>query len=112
MPGYELCREVAPLLLLRFGDRRSLPLLRRLLEQPSDGSFRSIRRSAGVVFASYGWSQYKHLRRVAARLQRRQFAELVHMVERVMAYNQLPKRHLNRFRLRYDASLARRFIDM
>lgn len=112
MPGYELCREVAPLILLRFGDRRSLPLLKRLLEQPFDGSFRSIRRSAGVVFASYGLSEYRHLRGVAARLQRRQFAELVHMVERIIAYDQLPKRHLNRFRLRYDASVARRFIDM
>ena len=112
MPGAELCREVAPLILLRFGDRRSLPLLKRSLQEPSDGSFRSIRRSAGVVFASYGWFQYQLLRRVAARLQRRQFAELTYMVDRIVTYEELPQGTLARFRLRYDSSPTRSFLDM
>ena len=66
--GGEPCAAVAPLLVLRFGDRKSLPLLRRCFDGRGDKVPERTARSAAVVYASYGVDKFRDVRRAAARL--------------------------------------------
>ncbi len=112
LPGRSDCAAVAPLLILRVGDRRSLPLLRRCIEDPSEKLEPPVVRAAAVVYASYGIREFRVLRRAAARALTRQLATLVRLIERVLDYKDFPGRYKIRFETRYDAVAGRPFIDM
>src|ERR1035441_882107 len=64
------CAVVAPLLLLRFGDRRSLPLLKRILDDPDRVIAPSIVRSCAIVDASFVTDCFAAVRKSASRLLR------------------------------------------
>jgi len=65
--GWSDCAAVAPLLILRFGDRRSLPLLKRCMENATGSYPPAVVRAAAVVVASYGLREFRIVRRMAAR---------------------------------------------
>ncbi len=68
-PGWEACAAVAPLLILRLGDRRSLPRLRKIVKHLSDSTHPAIGKAVAVVYASFGMEEYKEVVEAASTLR-------------------------------------------
>jgi len=111
-PGAEHCRALAPLMILRFGDRRSLPMLRRSLDNDSPTASAAVVRSLAAVYASYGRTEFREVRRIASRLFRNHLADLVRLVDKIGEYDTVPARYSARLDLRYDAVANQRYVDM
>jgi hypothetical protein len=103
---------IAPLAILRFADRRSLPLLARTFTDKPDDLPPQTVRSAAVVYASYGAEQFAFVKRSAAKIMRHTLTDLVRFVERVIAYDEVPRRFKPRLELRFDAITGRSYFDM
>ena len=67
VPGSADCAAIAPLVILRFGDRRSLPLLRSIIEERRKSPAREVIRSAAVTYAGYGRKELGIVRKEAAK---------------------------------------------
>lgn len=111
-PGAELCATVAPLLLLRFGDRRSLRALGTRLQSPGSSASPSVARAVAIVFASFGRRQFYQMRREAARALRGELGDAVRMCERILEYETVPDRFRNRFKPIWDAVRGQDYFDM
>ena len=111
-PGYQLSASIAPLLVLRFGDARSLPLLKSTFTAQRSFFPKRVIRSASIVYASYGVKQYEEVREVAAHLDSNYLAEAVRLVERILKYEKVPTYYNKRFDLRFDPITKTSFIDM
>jgi hypothetical protein len=110
--GYRDCSAVAPLILLRFADRRSLPILRRCFASRVEYLPAATVRSSAIVYLSYGRDEFIQVRRVAARLFQNNLAEIVRLVERILKYDEVPLRFSPRLDARFDSVARRSFIDM
>jgi hypothetical protein len=110
--GASMCLTIAPLIILRFGDRRSLPLLRKCLEKTVMSFPPWGLRAAGVVYGSYGIDEYRNFKKVAGKLGSPHLTDMVRFFERVMRYTVVPGSYKARLNLRYDAVAGREFIDM
>jgi hypothetical protein len=106
------CAGVAPLILLRFGDRRSLPLLRRTFDELIDKRSSEVVRASAVVFASFGRGEFQAVRRAASRLLRGNLAEMVRFVERVLKYEEVPGSYKARINPRMDSVRNIKYVDM
>lgn len=111
LPGASECRALAPLLLLRFADRRSLAALKQCFDD-SEIVSAPVLRSAAVVYSSYGDSEFGAVRRVAARLMSNHLAEVVRLVERIREGSDVPDRYKARLKPRYDSVAGRHYVDM
>ena len=108
---YEV-EAIAPLIILRYGDTRSLPLVRTCFEKKFDRVPPAVVRSAAIVYCSYGIREFRLVRRTASRLLRNHMAEMVRLIERVMAYKEVPERYKARINTRFDPVEGREFLDM
>jgi hypothetical protein len=106
------CSALAPLLILRFGDRRSLPLLRKVFENEEDTLTSDTVRACAIVYASFGQSEFDIVRKAAGRMLKNPLANMVKMVEGIMAYIEVPERWKLRFQLHYDSVEGRLFVDV
>lgn len=106
------CRSTAALLLLRFGDRRSIPALKRVVQREDGNVPAPLVRAAAVVLASYGIDEYRFVRRRAAQLLDVNLAYLVRLVERIQRYEDVPGRYKARLNLHRDAVAGIEFVDM
>src|SRR5260221_617517 len=104
--------EIAPLLLLRFGDGRSARLLKTCLERDLERKPTSVVRACAVVYLSYGGGYFDHVRRIAARVLRNPLGELVKMVEKIRDYDEMPLRFIPRLDVRFDAVAGKHYLDM
>jgi hypothetical protein len=111
-PGASDCAAIAPLILLRFGDRRSLPLLQRCFENKDERVSSPCVRASAIVFASYGPEQAGALRRAASRMLRNHLSEMVKMLDAIEEYQEVPKRFLQRINTNYDPVSGQMFLDM
>ncbi len=111
-PGKELCMEIAPLIVLRFADRRSLSMLRSSVENRNDKLPPEVVRAAAVVLASYGLEEYRGVRKVAAGLLRNNLAGIVLLVERVRGYKEIPGSYKHRLNTQFDSLAGRPYVDM
>jgi hypothetical protein len=75
IPGAQECKAIAALLVLRFGDRRSLPLLLKCVEDDSGRNPPSIVRSCAFVYASFGLSEYRGVQASCLRARFRRLFE-------------------------------------
>lgn len=112
LPGAAECKTVAPLLVLRFGDKRSLPLLKRCFDDEKSAVLAPLVRAAAVVYSSYGDTEFGGVRRSASRLMRNHLADVVRLVERIRKYTDVPVRYKARLRLRYDPVAGTQYVDM
>jgi hypothetical protein len=80
VPGLDECMTIAPLLILRFGDRRSLALLETFLQGQEIASPLAL-RSCAIVMASYGGEEFSIVRRAAGRLLRNPLASVVLLIK-------------------------------
>lgn len=104
------CAAVAPLLILRFGDRRSLPLLRSSFEKKRETS-PAVVRAAAVVYASYGISEFRTVRRAAASFLVNNLADLVRLIERIRDYRTVPGSYKARLNSHFDPVKGIQFVD-
>lgn len=109
IPTIDQSRTVAPLLILRYGDRRSLKLLRNCVESSKSND---LSRSAGIIFASYGSHEATVLRNAASKLLRNHLSEMVKMIEAIKKYDAVPDRFKRRFDPKYDSVASQSFLDM
>lgn len=103
---------VAPLLLLRFGDGRSLRRLRTLLQQKGDYVPPLVTRSSAFVLAASSSSGFKAVRSIASKSLRRELAEVVRVLERIADLSTIPDRFKPRLKPKYDAVVRRPYVDM
>jgi hypothetical protein len=106
------CAVVAPLLLLRFGDRRSLPLLKRILDDPDRVIAPSIVRSCAIVYASFGRDCFAAVRKSASRLLRNHLSQTVRFLEEIRRYRTVPDRYKARLYVARDSVAGRKYVDM
>jgi len=112
IPGASLCMTVAPLIILRFGDRRSLPLLRNCFQiKYRDLSTWAV-KAAGVVYACHGMNEYHAFRNAASQLGTPHLIGMVRFFERVLDYDDVPGSYKARLNLRFDAISGKKFFDM
>lgn len=109
-PGLLECRAIAPILLLRFGDRRSLPILRKCFE--NEKSDANLLRAAAIVYASFRTDEFSEVRKAASRLLRNHLADVVKLIERIRNYSDVPARYSARLRLPYDSVCGTKYVDM
>jgi len=102
----------AALMILRFGDRRSLRSLATCFGNERNRIRPEVVRSTAIAYASYGRQQFFYVRRTAARLLWNPLAEMVQLVERILKFEEPPPRFKARLSLRYDAVAGRKFVDM
>lgn len=111
--GIDRCRALAPLLILRYGDRRSLRTLSACLEpKNSSKTAKEVARSAAVVLAGGGSSELQRLRKVAGQLLRNDLGLLIRMVDAIERYTEVPSRWALRCKPGYDAVTDRKFLEM
>ncbi len=107
-----LSRVLAPLLLLRFSDRRSLPLLRRGFDEDKLAPPLPLLRASAIVYASYGVSEFRAVRGSASRLMRNELATVVKLIERIRKYDDVPIRYKARLKPRYDSVSGTKYVDL
>ena len=112
IPGAGECKALAPLLILRFGDKRSLPPLKRCFDDEKSAVSAPLLRAAAVVYSSYGDTAFAEVRRSASRLLRNHLADVVRLVERIRKYPDVPIRYKARLRPRYDSVAGTQYVDM
>ena len=111
-PGWEACAAVAPLLILRLGDRRSLPPLRSIVTDLSDTTHPAIGKAVAVVYASYGIKEYEEVVTAASRLRNNYLSQFLRMLEIAREYNEVPERFKIRREPVYDPVAGQKRIDM
>lgn len=112
LPGKLECKALAPLLILRFGDRRSLPTLKRCFDNDKTRISAPLLRAAAVVYASYGDAEFRMVRRSAGRLRSNHLADVVRLIERIRGSKEVPVRYKARLRLRYDPVAGTQYVDV
>lgn len=112
VPGASTCKALAPLLILRFGDKRSLPLLRRCFTGDSAANSSQMLRAGAVVYSSYGSAELSHVRKAASGLLNNHLADVVRLIERIGKYTDVPPRYKARLNLKYDVVAGTKFVDM
>ncbi|MGH7432812.1 MAG: hypothetical protein ACREJL_03570 [Candidatus Methylomirabilales bacterium] len=110
--GQAECAAVAPLLILRFGDRRSLPLLKKCFDGRLSSISQEIARASAIVYGSYGMQQFEEVREAAGRMLRNPLARVIRMIEAIKSYDEVPKRWNARFNPHYDSVAGHQFVDM
>jgi ABC-type uncharacterized transport system YnjBCD ATPase subunit len=110
--GIAQARTLAPLLILRYGDRRSLPALRSSMQRKPKGRVDQFMRAAGCVYASYGVKEFREVRRTAAMRFDEPLTTLVRLLNDIVAWNDVPQRFRSRLSLSYDAVACERFADV
>ena len=110
--GAAECKVLAPLLILRFGDRRSLPLLRRCFDDETMLVSAPLLRAGAVTYASYGDSEFARVRRSASRLLRNHLADVVKLIDRIRRYTDVPIRYKARLKPQFDPVARKLYVDM
>jgi len=112
VPGAAICKALAPLLILRFGDRRSLPLLKRGFDDDTTVVSANLLRSSAIVYASYGMTEFESVRKSASRRLLNHLADVVKLVERIRKFSDVPGRYKARLNLHYDSVSQMKYVDM
>jgi hypothetical protein len=106
--GHERCSPIAPLLLLRFGDRRNLPLLRTVFVAGTSPAT----RAAAVIYAGFGRREANEVETAAAAHLRSQLPRMVLMLRALRGYSTVPRRWGLRCSPAFDGVTGRRYLDM
>lgn len=110
--GANLCMQIAPLLLLRFADRRSAVRLRTLVRRRADTAEPAVIRACAVVYASYGKSEFSEMRKVAAKMWLNPLADMVRLIERIRNYKKVPGSYAQRLNTCFDSVVSAPYVDM
>ena len=101
-PGSEACAALAPLLILRFGDKRSLRTLRRIVGRLKE-VHPAVGKAVSVVYASYGKAEYVEVINAASKLQDNFLSDFLSMLEVARCSTSVPRRFLVLRELSFDS---------
>lgn len=91
-PGWQRCATIAPLLILRFGDNRSKPLIKRLVNNSDQIKHPAILKALVAVFVAYGTKEFQEAKHVASRLQDNHLALFIRQIDELTRLRQVPDR--------------------
>lgn len=111
MLGWQRCAALAPLLILRYGDRRSLPLLKKLVNNLEDVPHPSIAKAVVAVYVSYGAAEYQEAVSAASRLRDNHLGHFLRMLAVSIHYETVPERFKIRREPVYDPVAGKKRID-
>ena len=111
-PGSDACAAIAPLLILRFGDRRSLPRFRKIVKHLSDDTHPAIGKAVAVVYASYGIDEYEEVIKAASKLRNNYLSQFLRMLDVALEYRKIPERFKIRRQPVYDSVSGKLRVDM
>ncbi|MFZ1546970.1 MAG: RNA-directed DNA polymerase, partial [Candidatus Nitrotoga sp.] len=112
MPGWQRCAALAPLLILRFGDKRSLRLMKRLVSNLDNVPHPAIAKAVVAVYVSYGLAEYQEAVSAASRLRDNYLAHFLRMVDLSLQYDPVPDRFKIRREPVYDTVAGLKRVDM
>ena len=112
MPGAEDCAAIAPLLILRYGDKRLHETLRPCFREKRKGIARQIVRASAVVYASSSDENYRDVRNAAAAVLRNYLSSLVLLIAEIKTYTSVPGRYKSRLTLSFDPVSGQPYVDM
>lgn len=110
-PGAVACAALAPLLILRFADRRSLPTLRRAVRSIAT-LHPAVGKAAAVVYASYGRAEHQEVIKAASKLRDNYLSDFLAMLDVAIEYQIVPKRFLARRDPVFDPMSRRKRFDI
>ena len=110
-PGSEACAALAPLFILRFGDKRSLTTLRAIVGRLKD-VHPAVGKAVSVVYASYGKAEYVEVINAASKLQNNFMSDFLSMLEVSRRSTSVPKRFLILRELSFDSVSDRKRVDI
>lgn len=110
--GAAECRALAPLLLLRYGDGRSLRGMFSVLKGRADRLPLAVVRSLCAVVGGSKSQGVKQVQAVASRLMRNHLSEFVRLLERIKGFDHVPGRFKGRVSLTNDAITGAAVLDM
>jgi hypothetical protein len=111
-PGVEECKVLAPLLLLRYGDRRNINGMATKLRTQGDAMPASLCRSLCAVVAGDENKGFEEVQSTASKLLRNHISDFVKLVIRVRAFTSVPGRFKARITASRDSITGAKFIDM
>ena len=94
-PGSVACAALVPLLILRFGDRRSLRTLQWALASLAE-LHPAVGKAVAVVYASYGQAEYQEVVAAASTLRDNYLSDFLSMLDLALTWQRVPKRWLSR----------------
>ena len=112
LAGADDCAVIAPLLILRFGDGRSLRTLKRIVDDPDRVIALSITRACAIVYASSGTACFVSVGTSASKLLRNHLSQAVRFLGEIRRYQEVPNRYKARLFLSRDSVAGHRFVDM
>ncbi len=112
IPGWQRCAALAPLLILRFGDKRSLRLMKRLVANLDDVPHPAISKAVVAVYVSYGLAEYQEAVSAASRLRNNHLAHFLRMIDLSLQYDSVPDRFKIRREPVYDTVAGMQRVDM
>jgi hypothetical protein len=111
-PGIEDCKALAPLLLLRYGDRRNIRGLAGKLSTETERLDPALTRALCAVVSSTGSVGFRVVERTASRLLRNNLSEFVRLVGRIRKFKAVPGRFKARIAISKDSITGAKYIDM
>lgn len=112
IPGWQRCAALAPLLILRFGDKRSLRLMKRLVANLDDVPHPAIAKAVVAVYVSYGHAEHQEAVSAASRLRDNFLAHFLRMIDLGLQYDLVPDRFKIRREPVYDTVAGTKRVDM
>ena len=108
----ELFVAPATLLILRFGGRPDLSLVRRCFRDRRKGLPSGLIRATAIVYAGAGKKEFEDVRRSAAVLLLNPLGLMVRLIQRIMNFSDVPNRYKARLQARRDPVSNKHYIDM
>lgn len=102
---------MAPLLILRFGDKRSSKTLGALVGRLRD-VHPAVGKAVSVVYASYGKVEYDEVVTAASKLQDNYLSDFLSLLEVALCYAGVPKRFNILIEPSFDAVSYCKRVDM
>jgi hypothetical protein len=110
--GMEDCKVLAPLLLLRYGDRRNIKGMAAKLRSQGDAMPANLCRSLCAVVAGDGNPGFTEVQSTASRLLRNHISDFVKLVIRIKRLTSVPGRFKARVTTSRDSITGAKFMDM
>jgi hypothetical protein len=111
-PGAREAKALAPILILRYGDRRNLRILVTKLKRDAESLPSDVTRALCAVVGGDGTQGFTIVRNVASRLLRNHLSEFVKLVGRIRQFDNVPGRFKSRVAHARDSITGASFIDM
>jgi hypothetical protein len=111
-PGSGDAKSLAPILILRYGDKRNLRRLFSMLQRDAEKLPADVTRALCAVVGGCGASGFVAVQKTASRLLRNHLSEFVKLIARIKEFKTVPGRFKSRVALSSDSITGAKYMDM